>query len=84
MEFGKLSRKLLEEELKAVNAGIDPGDLPGDVIEEGESSELCPNCNSYAMCHYVLKIGPFGRSKHITGCCPSCLKNINYTLVYPL
>ena len=84
MELNDLSKKLLEEELNSVNAGIDPGDLPGDIVEEGESSELCTRCNSYVPCHYVLKIGPFGKSKHITGYCPVCEKNINYILVYPV
>lgn len=82
MENKKFDRKLLTEELAAITGGLEPGDLPGNVIEEGDEHAQCPNCGSMNICHYVWKIGPFGRSKHVTGVCDTCERGINYTLVY--
>ena len=82
MENEKFDKNLLIEELEAVSGGLEPGDLPGDVIEEGDGQALCTNCNQMTFCHYVWKLGPLGRSKHITGTCSCCGLPINYTLVY--
>lgn len=74
--------RLFEEQLSAVTGGMSPGDLPGEIIEEGDAMEQCPDCLQYMQCHYVWKSGYFGRSKQITGYCESCKHSINYTLVY--
>ena len=53
MENKKFDRKLLTEELTAITGGLEPGDLPGNVIEEEDEHAQCPNCDSMNICHYV-------------------------------